>query len=67
MKKNVGTIDAVIRYIIAVVLAALIYMKILTGTLAIIAGIVAAAMLLTRLFGWCGVYALLGINTCRKK
>ncbi|MGB4204787.1 MAG: DUF2892 domain-containing protein [Bacteroidales bacterium] len=67
MKKNVGTIDAVVRYIIAVVLAALIYMKVLTGTIAIIAGIVAAAMLLTGLFGWCGLYALLGINTCRKK
>lgn len=67
MKKNVGTFDAVIRYIIAVVLAALIYMKVLTGTLAIIAGIVAVAMLLTGLFGWCGLYALLGINTCRKK
>ncbi len=67
MKKNVGTVDAIIRFIIAVVVAALIYLKIITGTLAIVSGIVAVALLITGVLGWCGLYTLLGIRTCRGK
>ena len=67
MKKNVGTVDAIIRFIIAVVVTALIYLKIITGTLAIVSGIVAVALLITGVLGWCGLYTLLGIRTCRGK
>jgi len=67
MKKNVGTIDAIIRFILAVVVAVLIFRGILTGALAVILGIAAAALVITGLIGWCGLYALLGIRTCPKK
>lgn len=67
MKKNVGTIDAILRFIIAVGVGVLIYREVLTGAWAIILGIVAGALLITGLIGWCGLYALLGIRTCAKK
>jgi len=67
MKKNVGTFDAIVRFIIAVGIGVLIYREIITGTLAILLGIVAVALLITGLVGWCGIYTLLGIRTCPKK
>lgn len=67
MKKNVGTIDAIVRFIIAVGIGVLIYREILTGAWAIVLGIAAGALLITGLVGWCGIYALLGIRTCPKK
>ena len=67
MKKNVGTIDAILRFVIAVLLAVLIYQGYFTGTLAIILGIAAAALVITGLLGWCGLYAMLGIRTCPRK
>ncbi|HHN48457.1 MAG TPA: DUF2892 domain-containing protein [Bacteroidales bacterium] len=67
MKKNVGLIDAIIRFVLAVVVAVFIYRGDITGTLAIVLGIAAAALLITGLIGWCGLYALLGIRTCPKK
>jgi putative effector of murein hydrolase LrgA (UPF0299 family) len=66
MKKNVGTIDAIVRFIIAVGIGVLIYREILTGAWAIILGIIASVLLITGLIGWCGFYALTGIRTCSK-
>jgi hypothetical protein len=67
MKKNVGLIDAIVRFVLAVIVAVLIFRGDLSGTLAIVTGIAAAALLITGLVGWCGLYALLGIRTCPKK
>jgi uncharacterized membrane protein len=67
MKKNVGLVDAIIRFILAVLVAVLIYRGDLSGTLAVVLGIVAAALLITGLIGWCGLYQVLGIRTCNKK
>ena len=67
MKKSVGGIDIIIRVLVAVVIGVLAFTHVITGTLAIILGIVAIALLLTSLFGFCGLYTLLGINTCRVK
>jgi hypothetical protein len=67
MKKNVGSIDKIIRIIIAVVAIILIATCTVTGTLAIIVGIVGGAMLLTAIFGFCGLYSLIGFNSCSVK
>lgn len=67
MKKNVGRTDIIIRILIAIVIGVLVFTHVITGTLAIILGIVAIALLLTSLFGFCGLYTLIGINTCRVK
>ncbi|MCF8231696.1 MAG: DUF2892 domain-containing protein [Bacteroidales bacterium] len=64
MTKNVGTTDKVIRVVIAAVAAGLIITKTLTGVWAIVAGIVGAAMLITSVAGFCGLYKLFGMSTC---
>jgi len=67
MKKNVGTIDAVIRFVAAALIAALIYLKVITGTLAIVLGIAAVAFVITGLTGRCMLYSLFGFRTCPKE
>lgn len=63
MKKNMGTIDKVIRLAGVVVIAILYYLGIISGTLAIILGIVAIVFLLTSLIGMCPAYLPFGIST----
>jgi hypothetical protein len=64
MQTNVGTTDKVIRIIIAAAAAALIVTNTLTGTWAIVVGIVGAIMLITGLTGFCGLYKVFGMSTC---
>jgi predicted PurR-regulated permease PerM len=63
MKKNMGTIDRVIRLLVVVVIAALYFTGHLSGLLAIILGIVAAAFFITSLLGWCPGYLPFGMST----
>lgn len=61
--KNVGKIDRVIRLIAGVGLGYFAWTS--GGAAAIILGIAAAGAALTGLIGFCGLYKLFGINTCR--
>jgi len=63
MKQNMGTVDRIIRLAIVVIIAALYYTGQLSGTVAIVLGIVAIAFLLTSLIGWCPSYVPFGIST----
>ena len=63
MKKNVGTIDKVIRILLAAAIVVLYFMNIITGTLGIILLILAGILVLTSLFGICPLYMLFRINT----
>ncbi|MFH1049723.1 MAG: DUF2892 domain-containing protein [bacterium] len=65
MKKNIGTVDRVIRLIAAVVLVVLFFTKLVTGTWGIIILVVAALLLITNLFKFCPAYMPFGINTCK--
>ncbi len=67
MKKNIGTIDRIIRLSIAVIIATLYFTNVLTGVLGIILIVFAIIMTLTSLIGSCPLYMPLGINTCKKK
>lgn len=67
LKQNVGTIDRVVRLIIAVVLAALLLGGKFTGVTAIVLWIVAIIALITGTIGFCSLYTLLGITTITKK
>lgn len=67
MKKNVGSTDKWIRVIIALIIIALYFGNVITGTLAIVLLVVAGIFILTGFVGFCGLYTLLGINTCTKK
>ncbi|HPG32717.1 MAG: DUF2892 domain-containing protein [Lentimicrobium sp.] len=67
MKKNVGSTDKLIRLVIALVIAVLYFLDIISGTLAIVLGIVALAMVVTSLLNFCGLYAIFGCSTCKTK
>lgn len=63
MKKNMGTTDRTIRLIIVAIIAALYFGGQISGTVAIVLGIVAVAFLVTSLIGWCPTYVPFGIST----
>ncbi len=67
MKTNVGSLDRVIRFIIAIAAAVLIILGVVKGTWAIVIGIVGGIMLVTGILGFCGLYGLFGIRTCPMK
>jgi hypothetical protein len=67
MQKNMGNLDRGLRIAAALVVAVLIITGTVSGVLAIILGIAAAAFLLTSVIGFCPLYAPLGINTCQRK
>jgi len=66
MKKNMGTADRAIRATLGIIVLVLILTNVLTGTLATILGIVAAAFLLTSAMSFCPAYLPLKISTLRK-
>jgi DUF2892 family protein len=63
MKLNMGMMDRVIRVLVAIVIGILYFASVLTGTLALILGIVAVILLLTSVVSFCPLYALLGLST----
>lgn len=67
MNKNMGTIDRIIRLTVVAIIAVLYFAGQITGTAAIILGIVAVAFLLTSLIGWCPAYAPFHFSTCKKE
>jgi len=68
MKKNVVSIDKIIRVLIAVVIAVLYWQGMISGgTVAFVLLVLAAVFLLTSLLNFCPLYTILGINTCKRK
>ena len=66
MKKNMGTIDKVIRILVAVVIAVLFLTNVITGILGIVFLVLAAVFVIVSLIGFCPLYLPLGINTGKK-
>lgn len=66
MKKNMSSADRIIRIIVSAVIALLIYQNVITGTLAVILGILAGVLVATSIFGFCPLYALLKFSTKKK-
>jgi small-conductance mechanosensitive channel len=56
MKQNMGTIDRSIRIIAAIVVAILYFTNQITGTAAIILGVLAVIFLLTSFIAFCPLY-----------
>lgn len=67
MKANMGSIDKVVRVLIAVVIAVLYFTEVINGTVAIILLALAGIFILTSLISFCPLYAPFGISTCKKK
>lgn len=62
-----GSADKMVRIIIAIVLAVLFYMNIISGTLGIVLLVVAGVFVLTSFISFCPLYAVFGLNTGAKK
>ena len=67
MKKNMGSIDKVIRILVAVVFVVLFVTKAVTGVWGIILLVLAAVFVLTSLISFCPLYWPFGISTAPKK
>lgn len=67
MKKNVGSIDRWVRIILALVFAGLYFGGVVTGTVGIVLLVLGGVFLVTGLMNWCGLYALVGLSTCKLK
>jgi hypothetical protein len=64
MARNVGPEDRVVRIVVALGLCVLIYMGVIGGQIAtIIAGVVAAYLLITGLLARCLLYKLIDVDT----
>jgi hypothetical protein len=66
MKKNMGTIDRSIRVALAVAVGILYLAGQITGTAAIILGVLAVVFLLTSAVGVCPLYMAIGVSTLKK-
>jgi len=67
MKKNMGNTDRILRILIAAIVVALFLDNIVTGALAVTLLVLAGIFLVTSAIGFCPLYTLLGVSTCRKK
>lgn len=66
MKTNMGVIDRVLRIVLAIAVAALYYLGYLTGTAAIVLGVIAVIFVLTGVIGFCPLYVPLKLSTKKK-
>ena len=67
MKKNMGGADRIIRVIIAALMAVPYLTGTVTGTLGLVLLVLAAVFVLTGLISFCPLYWPFGISTAKKK
>jgi hypothetical protein len=67
MKKNMGTIDKVIRILVAVVVVVLYFTHVISGTLGIILLAFSAIFVITSFLSFCPLYLPLGLSTRKKE
>ncbi len=66
LNKNMGTLDRIIRLVIAAVIAVLYFTGNLSGLAAIILGILAVIFVVTSLVSFCPLYLPFGLSTRKK-
>lgn len=66
MTKNMGTVDRIIRFVAAVAVAILYFTGVISGTLAIILGVLAIVLLATSIIGFCPLYAPFKLSTIKE-
>jgi uncharacterized membrane protein YhiD involved in acid resistance len=67
MKANMGTTDRVIRILAAIAVGVLYYTGLISGTVAIILGVLAVVFILTSLVSFCPLYAPFRLSTKKKE
>lgn len=63
MKKNMGTVDRMLRTLLALLVGVLYYLDIISGTVAIVLGVLAIVFLLTSMISTCPLYMPFGLST----
>jgi len=66
MKKNMGSIDRVIRFFLAVLVALLYFTDQISGPAAIVLGIFAVVFFFTGFMGFCPLYSPFKLMTVKK-
>jgi len=64
MKKNVGSVDKVLRIVVGLGLLSLLFL--LDAPMKYL-GLIGLVPLATSLMGWCPLYTLIGVNTCKAR
>ncbi|MEM0931307.1 MAG: DUF2892 domain-containing protein [Bacteroidota bacterium] len=67
MKKNMGSLDRIVRFTLAAVLAVLFFTGTVPGTLGYVLLAIGAIFVMTSFISFCPLYALVGLNTCKVK
>ncbi|MBS1517681.1 MAG: DUF2892 domain-containing protein [Bacteroidetes bacterium] len=67
MKKNMGSADRIIRFLLVIVIAALYFTGVINGILAVLLIAFGVIFLLTGFAGFCPLYFPFGISTGKKE
>ena len=67
MKKNMGAADKTIRVLLALTFIYLYAYEYITGTLGLVLMLVTLFFNISGITGYCPLYGVLGINTCKRK
>ncbi|WP_271856208.1 YgaP family membrane protein [Patiriisocius marinus] len=67
MKKNMGSIDRLVRIIVAAVVALLYFKNVISGTLGIVLLVLAVVFVVTSLISFCPLYLPFGLSICKVK
>jgi len=66
MKSNMGRNDRVLRILLVVLVGILYFMEIISGTVAIVLGIISAIFILNSMIGFCPLYAPFQLSTRKR-
>jgi len=67
MKKNMGQLDRLVRFAIAILVGVLFYTEIISGTLGYVLIALSAVFLITSFISFCPLYTFVGLKTCKVK
>jgi len=66
MKPNIGSVDKIVRILIAIIIAVIYFTGMISGTIAIILLIFASIFILTSFISFCPLYIPFRISTRKK-
>jgi len=66
MRKNMGSLDRIIRLLIVALIVLLYFTSVISGSLALILGIIAVILFATSLVSFCPLYLPFNISTRKK-
>ena len=67
MKKNMGKFDRLLRILVALAIAVLYFTHVISGTLAIVLGVLAIIFVITSFISFCPLYSPFRISTRGKE